>query len=357
MQFAYKPQRGTSDATLTLIDRITQHLDSSPNSYARILFIDFTSAFNTMQPHLLIQRLIDLSVNGGFIRWICDFLTNRPQKVFMFNTWSQELVLNTGAPQGCVLSPLLFSVYTDEMQISIQNAIVSLYKYADDMALVALLRRENNLNDQIYFDQVLSLEHWCDSSHLLMNAGKTKELIVDLHKEPILTHQPVKVAGENVEVVESFKYLGTHIDKKLTFQENTDLLVKKASQRLYLLRKLCSFHVSEKVLETTYKSLIESIITFNITAWYGNLTVRNKTKLGRVVQTASKIIGRPQTSLNDLYNRFLLRKAILIVNDEIHPLNEHFNLLPSGRRYRVPRCRVNIYKNSFTPSAIAILNS
>ena len=68
LQFAYKARRGTEDATLTLINVIAQHLQQS-NASARVLFIDFSSAFNTMQTHILIQRLADLSVNGGIIHW------------------------------------------------------------------------------------------------------------------------------------------------------------------------------------------------------------------------------------------------------------------------------------------------
>ena len=76
-----------------------------------------------------------------------------------------------------------------------------------------------------------------------------------------------------VETVTSFKYLGTHIDDKLNFTNNTDFIYKKAQQRLFLLRKLKSFNVSEKVLESVSRSLKESILTFNLVMprWYGNV--------------------------------------------------------------------------------------
>lgn len=73
LQFAYKKARGTDDAVLTLYNSVAEHVKLTSN-YARILFLDFTSAFNTMKIHILIQRLIDLGVNGGLIWWIKDFL-------------------------------------------------------------------------------------------------------------------------------------------------------------------------------------------------------------------------------------------------------------------------------------------
>ena len=140
LQFAYKSNRSTDDATVTLFNIIAKHLQVT-NHYARVLFIDFTSAFNTMQIHILLQRLVDLGVNGGIIHWVRDFLSNRPQRVRFSNTVSEEIVLNTGAPQGTILSPLLFSIYTNEFKIHHDH--FRLLKYTDDMALVALLKRGN----------------------------------------------------------------------------------------------------------------------------------------------------------------------------------------------------------------------
>lgn len=68
---------------------VAEHVQQTSN-YARILFLDFTSAFNTMKIHILMQRLIDLGVNGGLIWWIKDFLSNRPQRVEQW-FWIQEL--------------------------------------------------------------------------------------------------------------------------------------------------------------------------------------------------------------------------------------------------------------------------
>ena len=89
----------------------------------------------------------------------------------------------------------------------------------------------------------------------------------------------------------NFKYLGTLIDNKLSFSDNLDLIYKKSQQRLYLLRKLRSFDVSRELLQIVYKSLVESVLTFNIVVWYGNLGVKGKAKLARIVGMAGKIVG------------------------------------------------------------------
>ena len=90
-QFAYKASRGVEDASLTLLNLITQHLEKA-KSYVRILFVDFSSVFNTTEPYVLLKRLIDLHVNSNFVLWIRDFLRDRPQRVCVNGYLSDEEV-------------------------------------------------------------------------------------------------------------------------------------------------------------------------------------------------------------------------------------------------------------------------
>lgn len=293
-------------------------------------------------------------MNGGLILWIRDFLSDRPQRVSSNGHVSELSVLNTGAPQGTILSPLLFSVYTNEFRI--QDSDFSLFKYADDMALVSLLHEGDTVGKSKYFNHVTSLQNWCQSSALEINIGKTKEMVISTRKNFPDLCQPLKIIGHTVEKVSYFKYLGTYIDSHLTFLENTNYVFKKAMQRLHLLRKLNDFGVSQSILEMVYKNLVESILSFNMVAWYGHLDVKSKGKLMRVVKTASKIIGKPQMPLSDRHVLSTKKKALDITRDPSHPLYKQFEVLPSGRRFRLPRTTKNIYKKSFVPNATRLLN-
>ena len=99
--------------------------------------------------HVLIKKLLNLEVNPDLILWIRQFLCDRPQRVRLNGSLSRdpvlsdEVIINTGAPQGCVLSPILFSIYTND--ISCNNSFLTLIKYADDMALVGRLKDELSL--------------------------------------------------------------------------------------------------------------------------------------------------------------------------------------------------------------------
>lgn len=94
-QFAYAKKRSTSDAIVTLMHLILKHLEC-PATYARLLFIDFSSAFNLIQPHILLKKLTQEKVNPFLIHWYHSFLSDRPQQV-KFN--SVTTVCSTGAPQ------------------------------------------------------------------------------------------------------------------------------------------------------------------------------------------------------------------------------------------------------------------
>ena len=109
-----------------------------------------------------------------------------------------------------------------------------------------------------------------------------------------------------------------------------------------LLRKLQSFDVSQHILELVYRGLIESILSYiHVVTWYGNVNSKNRTKLARIVNIATKLIGREQNQLSKIYNEALKRKAIQIYHDDAHPLNAAFHVLvlPSGRRLKAPLTR------------------
>ena len=324
-----------------------------PKGYARILFVDFSSAFNSMKVHILLKRLADLGVNKGLILWIRDFLSCRSQRVSVSGTTSDMLTISTGCPQGSVFSPFLFSLFTNEFMIDEKH--FGLIKYADDMALVGLLQRKEPSVEAAYLAHTKALESWCNISQLEINVAKTKELIMCTEQD--LEIEPVSFDGQHVETVNNLKYLGTVLDCQVSFSENTEYVFKKCSQRLYLLRRLRGFGVSQQILELVYKTLIESVLTFHFLVWLGHLNCRSRNKLSRIVSMASKVVGKPPKSLTLLFTERTRKKARSILADSSHPLFSQFEPLNSGRRYRVPLATKNIFKKSFIPSAISILNS
>ncbi len=281
-QFAYRPNRSTDDAT-TLHLALT-HLEQN-DSYVRMLFIDFSSAFNTIITQQLIHKLNLLGLNTSLCNWILDFLTARPQSVRVGRNTSSTTTLSTGAPQGCVLSPLLFTLLTHDCTAkSSSNHII---KFADDTTVVGLIR---NNNETQYREEVAQLAEWCGANNLSLNVGKTKEVVMDFRRNSV-DHPPLTIDGSTVERVGSTKFLGVHITEDLTWTTNVTSLNKKGQQRLHFLRRLKRASLPPPILITFYRGTIESVLTTCITVWYGNCSAADRKTLQRTVNTAAKIIG------------------------------------------------------------------
>jgi hypothetical protein len=136
-----------------------------------MLFINYSSAFNTIAPYKLIIKLEALGLNSALCNWVLDFLTGRTQVVKVGNNISPSLTLNIGAPQGCMLSPLLYSLFTHGCVA--MHASNSIIKFADDTTVVGLI---TNNDETAYREEVSALGVWCQENNLSLNVNKTKEL-------------------------------------------------------------------------------------------------------------------------------------------------------------------------------------
>ncbi|KAK3550131.1 hypothetical protein QTP86_021062 [Hemibagrus guttatus] len=157
---------------------------------------------------------------------------------------SPSITLNTGAPQGCVLSPLLYSLYTYDCVAT--SSSTNIIKFADDTAVVGLIY---NSNEAAYLEEIKNLETWCQDDNIVLNISKTKELIMDFSTKQERNYQPLIINGTPVERVDSFRYLGVHITQDLSWSCHVNTLLKKARQRLYHLRCLKDFKLPTKTLD------------------------------------------------------------------------------------------------------------
>jgi len=160
-------------------------------------------------------------------------------------------------------------------------------------------------DEKAYLEEVANLSLWFQDNSLMLNVSKTKELIVDFRRtlQHRRTYTPLGINGTAVGRVSIFRYLGVHTTEDLTWTTHIDTLVRKAKQRLYHLRQLRKFHVSQRILQTFYAGTVESILTGSITAWFGNSSAQVRRALQSVVCTAEHTIGTTLPTLQDLYSR------------------------------------------------------
>ncbi len=231
-----------------------------------------------------LHKLTQLSVPTSICQWITSFLTDRQQLVRLGKLSSRTLTISTGAPQGCVLSPLLFSLYTNDC--TSKDPSVKLLKFADDTTVIGLIK---DGDESAYRQEVEQLAVWCSLNNLELNTLKTVEMIVDFRRNPPAL-PPLTIMNNSVTAVESFRFLGTTISQDLKWDNHIDSIVRKAQQRLYFLRQLRKFNLPQELLIQFYSAIIESVLCSSITVWFGSATKTDIRRLQRTVRTAERII-------------------------------------------------------------------
>ena len=356
LQFAYRAKRSTEDAILFMLEKLYSHLEKSYcGNYARIMFFDFSSAFNTIQPVILGRKLSHMAVRSDFIAWITNYLTNRSQYVYIkqSNCHSSTLTSNTGAPQGTVLAPFLFTTYTADVRAD--NSKCILVKFADDTALVGLLTKDDV---SAYLKQIQSFVNYCKDNYLELNVKKTQELIID-YRRNMPTHVPVKINDNEVQQTTKYKYLGLVMDDQLNWHLHFEFLCKKLNSRLFCLRKMSKFKVNAKVLQLFFNAVIASVWSYCLCAWGGNAASKDIAKITGFINQASRLIREPQESFDESYRKLLRAKLIKIQKDETHPLHCIFSDATSDRsgRMLLPFAKTNRHKLSFVPQAMRQFNN
>ncbi|KAI3362701.1 hypothetical protein L3Q82_001768 [Scortum barcoo] len=267
----------------------------------------FSSAFNTIQPALLNRKLLDMQVDAPLMAWIHNYLTGQPQYVRLGNiTFGHHCEQHGGARgQGTVLSPLLFTLYTSDFRFFLQSC--HLQKFSDDSAIVGCISRGQEEENRSVVDRFVE---WCGLNHLQLSVTKTMELVVDFRKQRTRLNAVI-IRGTEVDIVDSYKYLGVHLDNKLDWTINTDAIYKKGqSARLLFLRRLRSFNVCRTMLQIFYHSMASSIIFYSVVCWGSRLKTANTNRLNKLIRRAGSVLGVELESVVEVSERRMLRKLL-----------------------------------------------
>ena len=169
----------------------------------------------------------------------------------------------SGVPQGSILGPLLFLAYIDRLgQAYSENASVILY--ADDLVYVKPLIQEKDWSDMAL--DVALIQSAFQSLSLKLNARKCKLMRMSISRQPF--DLSVKVAGEDLEVVEEYKYLGVVIDPEMTFREHCRRTVSRARQAIGALSRSMRKWVPRSVFARVYRGSIEPVLLYGMDACY-----------------------------------------------------------------------------------------
>jgi hypothetical protein len=342
-QFAYKPTGSTTAALTHLMHKVTLALES--NSYVRVLLIDFSKAFDVIDHHTLINKLVKLKAPNEILNWIANFLTNRKQCTKLNHVTSSLLPISRGVVQGSSLGPTLFNIMVSDLDCI--SRLNDLLKYADDTTLIAPECSDVSL--ELEFEHV---KQWAKDNLLIINPDKTKEIIFRI-PSPLNHITPAPIA--TIERVSQAKLLGLIINSNLDFESHISAFLSTGNQRLYLLKLLKHRGLPPDKLSIIFQALILSKILYAAPAWGGFLSKAQIERIDAFLKKSFKW-GYSITLFNfeELLSKadHQLFTAIMAGSHSLGHLmpplrSSTIALRPAGHPFTLPRCVKKFYKNSF----------
>ena len=261
---------------IEVIDDWTEELDKSND--IDCIYLDFQKAFDTVPHKRLLHKLQGYGISGSLYKWLESFLVGRKQRVVLNNEDSAWTPVTSGIPQGSVLGPILFLIYINDLPDTVRN-VVKLF--ADDTKIYSVDKDEES--QQRLQEDMDKLVNWSEDWLLKFDKEKCKHLHLGKGNAKTFT-----IEGREITKTTEEKDLGVTIDQHLKFQTHIGLQVKKANQKLGIIKRTFSFMDKEMFL-TLYKSLVRPHLEYGSSVW-SVIFKKDAIQLENVQRRATKLI-------------------------------------------------------------------
>lgn len=271
-QFGFLPGRSTEMAIFSHMKEIVGGIEGG--EFVASIYLDIMKAFDAVQHDTLLAKLEKAGIRGLFLNWFSTYLKGRRQRVKINGMIGDARITTTGVPQGSCLGPLLFLIYINGvLQLNLQGTV---YAYADDTAVLYRDKSGTRLIERMNADLNV-LQSWFSAHSLLPNVGKTKIMAfgyrrilnlsgkIKFHKGGE-TNCPNTCGCVALEQVDSWKYLGLHLDLKVTWAKQLSNLHNKI-RGLCLLLYYASKFFGRTHLKRIYMALFEPNLRYGLTQW------------------------------------------------------------------------------------------
>ena len=397
----YANQKGLSiqHYLIGFIDRILAALDnSSKNQKCAVLatLVDWKQAFPRQCPRLGIESFLKNGVRPSLIPVLINFFQGRRMKVKWHGKMSSEKELKGGGPQGSTFGLWEYLSQSNDNAECIDEE--DRFKFVDDLSFLEIIFllscgiasynlkthipsdipshnqiiKKENLKSQEHLENI---NKWTKERKMKLNEKKTKNMIFNFSKNNQFTTK-LNVNDIDIEVVKETKLLGTIITDRLTWDRNSEELIKKGFKRMSLLVKAATFTTSKMDLKNIYLTFIRSIIEQSAVVWHSSLTKRNRSDIERVQKAAIKVIveksyttyknGLEYLNLDTLDQRrekLCLKFAKQCLKTEkvkkFFPLEntKHGMKTRKKRKFKISKQNTKRYQNSAIPFMRKLLNN
>jgi hypothetical protein len=362
-------------STNTQLIEILHHLyeAQSKGHESRIIFLDFSKAFDKVWHDGLKYKLKMNGIAGNLYRWFIDYITNRKQKVVINGQSSTWEHLRGGVPQGSVLGPLLFLLYINDLTQAITSCDIRLF--ADDTCLI-YSGKDSLAMQQALQNDLNKVQLWADKWLMNFSHGKSESLIINRksHKDNNLT---VYLNNDPIKEISHHKHLGIWISNNLSWSYHFDQITLNCGLKLNLMRSLM-WRLDRKSLETIYVAFIRPKMEYCDNLFAGAPQVQLN-KLKKIEYEAFRIISGAiaKTSSATIFDELQFQSLedrrnahTLLFFYKIHSgkapkylldilagyIRKKLYMTRDCSQYFVPFTRSTNFLNSFFPRTIRIWN-
>ncbi|KAK3108052.1 hypothetical protein FSP39_000221 [Pinctada imbricata] len=356
---------GYSCATqlIGVLDNWTSNLDNKIDT--DVVYLDFQKAFDTVPHKRLLTKLNAYGIRGKVFNWIKEFLTNRKQRVVLNGQNSCWTDVTSGIPQGTVLGPILFLIYINDLPEAVENAVKL---FADDTKLYGQV---NNLSDEIKMQQdITKLTNWSDKWLLKFNADKCKHMHIGKNYHAT----SYSMDGKEISKTNCERDLGVMIDDQLKFQQHINTAVKKANQKLGIIKRNFN-HLDKNSFVSLYKALVRPHLEYASSVWSTIFkkdaiaienTQRRATKILRGISNLTyperlKYLGLPSLEYrrirSDMIQVYKFLNNIDKMDDDLLKINENSRTRGHNKKLLKSHSRLNVRKFSFTERVVNTWNN
>lgn len=288
IQSGFRKNHSTNTALLKVVDDIATAFDKSFTTI--LILLDQSKAFDLVNFDLLLAKLSFIGFDATILAWFFDYLHGRSQRVKINKvTYSEFGFTNSGVPQGSILGPILFSIFTFDLPDAVKYSQIHLY--ADDLQMynTCNVTNANEIINLVNLD-LKNIVDWCDRNGLKVNPSKTVALCIgpDCQRDEICNNQ-LEINNSTIEWVASAKNLGLFLDNKLCFNDHVNHIVKVSFFKLKSL-----YHLKHQISENTKLRLIKSLIYPHIDyccmVYYNFLPNYNQHKLQRIQNACFRFV-------------------------------------------------------------------
>jgi hypothetical protein len=290
-QSAYKRLHSTETALVKVQSDILRAVDSQGG--AILVLLDLSAAFDTISHDVLLRTLhTRIGLSGVALQWIKSYLSNRYQSVKIGNTLSTPKELTYGVPQGSVLGPQLFSLYTLPLSDIVCDLGMISHMYADDSQLyIAFIPRcsiSTKSSISTVYTCTSSIQTWMRYNFLQLNGDKTEVLVFTPPSLSGHMFTSMPVCDTEVAVSSSAKDLGVILDSQLRLDKQVSNICKKAYYQIYLIHKIRKY-ITEEAARTLVQANVVSLLDYCNGLLYG-LPNALISRLQRVQNSAARVI-------------------------------------------------------------------